>query len=69
MKTTVAIDKEVSKRVMEHAEELGNRSMSAMVDFMLTKSCDFIDTHGYDSFIKIPPGKKNEVVQTSEQCR
>jgi len=52
MRTTVAINKNISERVMEHAVQTGNRSMAAMVEFMLRKSCDFIDKHGYDAFIK-----------------
>lgn len=53
MRTTVAIDKEIANRVMRFADKVGNRSMTAMVEFMLRKSCDFIDAHGYDEFIKI----------------
>ena len=54
MRTTVAINQKVARRVFDHAEKIGNRSMAAMVEFMLRKSCDFIDSKGYDAFVKIP---------------
>jgi len=58
MRTTVAIDQNTASRVASHAEEMGNRSMSAMVEFMLRKACDFVDDKGYSEFIKIPNSKK-----------
>lgn len=58
MRTTAAIDKDIADRVMRHATNLGNRSMTAMVEYLLRKSCDFIEANGYDEFIKIPSGRK-----------
>ena len=68
MRTTVAIDKDIAARVISHADKLGNRSMSSMVEYMLRKSCDFLDINGYDEFIKIPTSLKgeDEVVQASK---
>jgi len=57
MRTTATIDKDIADRVMEHAGKLGNRSMAAMIEFMLRKACDFIEANGYDEFVKIPVGK------------
>lgn len=59
MRTTVAIDQKIARRVVAHAEKVGNRSMTAMVEFMLKKSCEFIETNGYDAFIKIPSSRGN----------
>jgi hypothetical protein len=58
MRTTVAIDKDIAIRVMSHADKLGNRSMASMVEYMLRKTCDFVDKNGYDALVKIPSAKK-----------
>jgi len=50
-RTTIAIRKDIADRVLAHADELGNKSTSAMVEFMLRKACDFIEAQGYDKFI------------------
>ena len=54
MRTTVAIDKDIAERAARHGENMGNRSMSSVVEFMLRKSCDLIDAQGYDAFVNIP---------------
>jgi len=60
MRTTVAIEQNTADRVTGHAEQMGNRSMAAIVDFMLRKACDFIDDKGYTEFIKIPQSKEKQ---------
>ena len=58
MRTTIAIHQDIAARVASHAENMGNRSISSMVEFMLRKASDFIDDKGYNEFIKIPNSKK-----------
>ena len=60
MRTTIAINKNIAQRVTQHADKIGNRSMTSMVEFLLGKACDYIDNHGYDAFIQIKPAIKGK---------
>ena len=61
-RTTIAVSQHIARRVSTHANNIGNRSTTAIVEFMLRKACDFIDNNGYDAFIKIPSSiKKDEI--------
>jgi hypothetical protein len=59
MRTTIAIDQDLALRVKDHANKLGNPSMTAMSELLLRKACDFIDAKGYDALIKIPSANKS----------
>lgn len=57
MRTTIAIDKKIADRVADYGKKLGHQSMSATAQLMLRKACDFIDSQGFESFLKISSSK------------
>jgi hypothetical protein len=59
MRTTVTIDREVADRAAKLCKNMGHNSMSKSVEFLTRKACDFIETNGYDEFVKIPSGNSH----------
>lgn len=57
-RTTIAIRKDIADRVMDHADKLGNKSISSMAEFLLNKSCSFIENEGYDKFLRFAKKQK-----------
>ncbi len=68
MKTTVAIEKSVIKRLDTKRKQLGFPNRSALVEVIIKRGLDFIDELGYDKFIGLRIGKEESEAENKNGC-